>query len=216
METEERKDLLNRIYYKLLGDRTIANKTDLANAIKMNRSSVSLALKGDSRYLTDGLFSRIYDKFGNVLADEEIQRNVVEDSDDPQTIVRYWTSSSATAGGRELYEDTQTDEYENLVLPGFQDCTDAVNLFGDSMSPLFNSGEIIILRPWTDNWIDYGQIYLIITTSGYRMVKYVRAGNDADHVICVSENKQYDDIVLPKSDILKMYLVKGAIHRRAM
>ena len=130
--------------------------------------------------------------------------------------IRYWMDVDATGGGVELFGDTMTERMMVISLPGFGDCTDAVNIFGDSMSPLYKSGEIIILRPWTDNWIDYGQIYLIITTSGYRMVKYVKAGSDEAHIRCVSENKEHEDFEIPKADIVKMYLVKGSISRNTI
>lgn len=78
METEERKDLLNRIYYKLLGDRIIANKSEFADAIKTSRPNVSNAMRGDKRYLTDTIFERIKERFGNVLDEDAIIPNVVD------------------------------------------------------------------------------------------------------------------------------------------
>ena len=84
------------------------------------------------------------------------------------------------------------------------------------MSPLYKNGQIIILKQWTESFIDYGNVYLIITRKGNRMVKYLRQGSDSAHVLCVSENKDYDSFEIDKEDILQLFIVKGAISKNTM
>lgn len=137
---------------------------------------------------------------------------LVEDNSTADTgTIRLWHDIEATGGGVTLFDDGVSNDYSLMSIPGFADCTDAVTLRGDSMYPTLRSGQIIILKRWTESYIDYGQIYLIVTTSGNRMVKYVRRGTDDAHITCVSENKEYDDFDVLKEDILAMYLVKGGI-----
>ena len=130
--------------------------------------------------------------------------------------IRYWVDIDATGGGVELFEDKDTNRFIDISIPEFKDCTDAVNLYGDSMSPLYKNGQIIILKPWTENFIDYGNVYLVITKKGNRMVKYLRQGSDNSHVLCVSENKDYDSFEIEKDDILRLFIVKGAISKNTM
>ena len=134
----------------------------------------------------------------------------------PHNRIRYWVDVDATAGGVTLFDDLVTNKYIDLDIPEFRDCTDAVNLYGDSMLPLYKSGQIIILKEWMESFIDYGNVYLVITKKGNRMVKYLRKGSDAQHVLCVSENKDFDPFEIEKEDILRLYLVKGGISKNTL
>lgn len=130
--------------------------------------------------------------------------------------IRYWVDVDAAAGGVELFDDMTTNRFIDLSIPEFRDCTDAVNLYGDSMMPLYRNGQIIILKEWKENFIDFGNVYLVITCNGNRMVKYLRRGSDADHVLCISENKDFDPFEIERKDILRLYLVKGGISKNTL
>lgn len=130
--------------------------------------------------------------------------------------IRYWVDVDATAGGLTMFEDNPMNKCIEMSIPEFGDCTDAVNLYGDSMFPLFKSGQIIILKEWVESFIDFGNVYLVITKSGNRMVKYLRKGSDAAHVTCVSENPAFDPFEILIDDILKLYIVKGSISKNTL
>lgn len=134
----------------------------------------------------------------------------------PAHQIRYWVDIDATAGGVQQFDDLVTDKYISLSIPEFRDCTDAVNLYGDSMAPLYKSGQIIILKEWQENYIDFGNVYLVVTRSGNRMVKYLRKGSDNAHILCVSENKEFDPFEIEIADILRLYLVKGGIIKNTL
>lgn len=134
----------------------------------------------------------------------------------PSHRIRYWVDVDATAGGVTQFDDMMSSQYIDLAIPEFRDCTDAVNLYGDSMLPLYKSGQIIILKEWQESFIDYGNVYLVVTKKGNRMVKYLRKGSDADHVLCVSENKEFDSFEILMDDILRLYLVKGSIAKNTL
>lgn len=134
----------------------------------------------------------------------------------PSHRIRYWVDVDATAGGVTQFDDMMSNQYIDLAIPEFRDCTDAVNLYGDSMLPLYKSGQIIILKEWKESFIDYGNVYLVVTKKGNRMVKYLRKGSDAEHVLCVSENKEFDSFEILMDDILRLYLVKGSIAKNTL
>jgi phage repressor protein C with HTH and peptisase S24 domain len=91
-----------------------------------------------------------------------------------------------------------------------------MNAFGDSMNPVLNTGEIILCKEWKESFIDYGYIYLIITTENHRLIKYVQPAVDKSKINCVSENSFYKTFEINKTDILKLFVVKGHVNRRAI
>lgn len=125
--------------------------------------------------------------------------------------IRYWEDVSATGGCMEFLENPDEHEVKMISVPRFADCTDAVNIYGDSMYPVYKSGEIILIKLWRESFIDYGCCYLIVTKNGNRMVKYLRRSEHSDKVLCVSENKQFDPFEIDRSDILRLFLVRGSI-----
>jgi len=128
-------------------------------------------------------------------------------------VIRYWTDVDVTGGGIELFEDVLTHNIIDIKIPEFNDCTDAVNIYGDSMTPRYKNGQIIILKEWNESFIEYGNVYLIITKKGHRMIKYLRKSDDPTEVLCFSENPDYDPFSVALEDIYKLYLVKGSIEK---
>lgn len=143
---------------------------------------------------------------------------MLQDEKTPTTAhqIRYWVDVDATAGGVAQFDDIVTNKFISLAIPEFRDCTDAVNLYGDSILPLYKNGQIIILKEWQESFIDFGCVYLVITRNGNRMVKYLRKGSDKAHVLCVSENKEFDPFEIDRADILRLYLVKGGISKNTL
>ena len=127
--------------------------------------------------------------------------------------IRYWVDVSATGGSLDFLANPDEHKTKWINVPNFSECTDAVNFWGDSMSPLYHSGEVIILKEWKESFIDYGNVYLVITRNGNRMVKYLRRSAEESKVLCVSENKEFDPFEIDKSDILKLFVVKGSIKK---
>lgn len=84
---------------------------------------------------------------------------------------------------------------------------------GESMKAKINDGDWIAVREIYDmEDIYYGMIYLILTNE-YRMLKYIRKyePDEDNYVILRSENKDYDDIKMRKSKILRLYVVENIL-----
>ena len=84
---------------------------------------------------------------------------------------------------------------------------------GESMKAKINDGDWIAVREIYDmEDIYYGMIYLILTNE-YRMLKYSRKyePDEDNYVILRSENKDYDDIKMRKSKILRLYVVENIL-----
>lgn len=81
------------------------------------------------------------------------------------------------------------------------------------MKPLILSGDRIVVRK-IESWsyFNYGQVYLIITEE-YRFIKRIRRhSSDEDNLIILrSENADFDDIILPRKEIVHLYLVENIL-----
>lgn len=132
-------------------------------------------------------------------------------------VIRYWPDARTASGTHIAFDKQNNGEFREMVMPGFGDCTDAIPLFGDSMHPRYKAGQILILKPWVESFIESGQIYLIVTRTNYCTVKYIKpCSSDHKKITCVSENSEtYPPFDIPIDDICSLYLVKGAIEQNA-
>lgn len=126
--------------------------------------------------------------------------------------IKYYPDVWGSLGDRLLGNaDERTAEIWHM--PAYSDCQYAINAYGDSMSPLIKSGDVVLLSEWNENYIEWGLVYLVITRAGHRTIKRLYANGD-DGVICRSENHEKNpDFLIQKSDILKLYIVKGRLSR---
>ncbi|MCI2145800.1 MAG: hypothetical protein LKK08_06085 [Bacteroidales bacterium] len=153
---------------------------------------------------------------GEMLADKQ-PNNVPQVVEKPKHIIRYWVDVEATGGNLISFDDLKECKHIDIAIPEFEDCTDAINLYGKSMEPMFKSGQIIILKKWVESFIDFGNPYLIVTKAGNRMLKIIRSVRDDDsEVSCVSCNPEFDPFILHKAEILSLWLVKGAIEKTTL
>lgn len=131
-----------------------------------------------------------------------------------RNVIRYWENIEATGGGIMSFDDALDGRYSEMVLPDFSDCTDAMRLVGDSMYPRYKSGQILIFKEWQEAFIEYGQAYLVITRTGYRMLKYLQPAPEKSMVTCVSENaEKFPPFEIEIESIHKLYLVKGSVEQ---
>lgn len=122
----------------------------------------------------------------------------------------------ATASMTKVFEAGDKYHPREITVPGFNDCELAMNVWGDSMEPDFHSGEIILLKAWTEGFIEYGQVYLIVTKNDHRMLKTLYPGATEETIKCVSKNEFYPPVEIKTEEIFKIYLVKGRISRSAI
>lgn len=120
----------------------------------------------------------------------------------------------ATCGlsGRDI-EFTDEKVIGSIDAPEINPDSKIIFATGDSMLPLIASGDRIVIRK-IESWdyFNYGQVYLIITNE-YRLIKRVRRHpKDSDNLILLrSENPDYDDIDLPKREIIHLFIVENIL-----
>ena len=85
-----------------------------------------------------------------------------------------------------------------------------VKVSGDSMNPVINNGDMLVIREVKNNLIFWGQIYVVVLED-YRMVKYIRKHVNPEMVILRSANPNYDDIEIPRTEIKSLFLVENVL-----
>lgn len=122
-----------------------------------------------------------------------------------------------TAGAEPL-ERMFTEEYVvgYLNLPGINPDLPLVRVSGNSMFPKLMPGAYISIRPVPlDAPISWGSIYVVVLEE-FRLVKYLRRNANPELVTLHSENPDYDDIEIPRSDIQNLFLVENVINHESV
>lgn len=94
----------------------------------------------------------------------------------------------------------------------------AMPISGNSMYPTYPAGAVVLLRE-VESWreyIEFGQVYVLVLNDGRRILKEVRRSDDKEHksshFLCVSHNPQYDPAELPINMVHSMYIVKAVYY----
>lgn len=212
--------------YNILRSRGMAHKQkDVAIAMGATPPNVSAAFKGDVKVLTDSFLQRFNKAFGGIFNDDWLLTGEGEmlngksnnaTSKSTNHVILYYPNVDGTMGGMSFLDNPDETVCE-ITIPGCSDCKFAINAYGDSMTPLIKSGQIVLLSEWTERFIDWGSIYLIVTKTGYRVIKRLYPGSTDSAISCISENKEANPpFEIEKDDIHKIYLVKGWICRDAL
>jgi phage repressor protein C with HTH and peptisase S24 domain len=127
-----------------------------------------------------------------------------------------------SAGNTTIFDDRKEIPKDYLSFTPFNDCDLALNVYGDSMYPKYQSGDVIAIKEIHDfkTFIQFGEVYLVVTHSkegdNQKFIKFVRKSDKKDHYKMVSENPKHDPFDVPINDIRKMFLVKGKVELNSM
>lgn len=136
-------------------------------------------------------------------------------------------NTEVTASFVEKYTDADS-RWEPLYYlrdPQFRDCNFAARIAGDSMHSEIRHGDYIICQEIIDkSVIVFGDIYYVVTVNGLQTCKYINAfpiydpnykGKtqlyDYDKVLLVPKNDSISPTPLKKTDIQRLYKVKGIV-----
>jgi SOS-response transcriptional repressor LexA len=105
---------------------------------------------------------------------------------------------------------------ERYVIPAFDGANFLFTVRGASMLPAFRPGDIVACKsiPLTGRFFQWNNIYVMDTSQGV-LVKRVKPGHDKEHILIVSEDKDYDPFELSCSDISSLALIVGIIRLMA-
>ena len=122
---------------------------------------------------------------------------------------------SASAG---LETSINNDELKKIpvTIPGWEKDIIFINVFGDSMYPKFNSGEVIGVKYVEFQYLNYGYPYVVVFNDGEVFIKIIQPGKDEEHLVLESVNAFYKPKEFHKSLIKSFYSIKGVIKKEMM
>ena len=118
----------------------------------------------------------------------------------------------AMAGFLKGSADLDRNDIEWYYVPAFSDCTFLIRVKGDSMTPRYLSGDIVACREVHDTgtFFQWGKAYVLDTDQGV-VLKRIRRSERPDHILCVSDNPDYEPFDVPVSSIYHLAIVRGLI-----
>ena len=127
----------------------------------------------------------------------------------------YLPEVSASAG---LETSINNDELKKIpvTIPGWEKDIIFINVFGDSMYPKYNSGEVIGVKYVEFQYLNYGYPYVVVFNDGEVFIKIIQPGKDEDHLVLESVNAFYKPKEFHKSLIKSFYSIKGVIKKEMM
>ncbi len=158
------------------------------------------------------------DNIGFSLTEEDVYKNKqVGVQHKKQYGIPYYGDINAFGGNMNVFNGEHPELVTDIInIPSFNDCDCYINVSGESMYPIYSSGDIIALKRIQDKEvIQYGEAYVLITKEN-RMLKYIRKGKDERHWRLVSENKEHDAFEIDKNKVLTLFLVKGKIKKNVL
>ena len=187
----------SQILYDIINGRNQISK-DLAEKITAKCLNIS---KG---WLLTGSGSML--KYNSSSNGQKEERSLIE----PRSIP-YFPEINASAGLDFLTHNS--DHYRiPYNIPNI-DVDAYINVFGDSMYPKFNSGEIIGIKRIQIDMVHFGYAYVVEMIDGEAYLKYINKGKDPEHWILASENEKYQPVEFHLSKIVRVYLVKAVISK---
>lgn len=194
-------------------------KRELASRAKISRVTLDALLQGaDTKISTLEQVAGVLGVKVSELFEPSPPKKpaVVAAHEDNAGTITYYPSVSGAAGDIPFTEDNEL-EHLAMQVPTFEDCRLAVNVYGNSMAPGIKSGDIVLMAEWRERYIEWGNIYLVVTRSGHRVIKRLYQCDDEQCIECRSDNAEASPpFKVDKGDILHLYLVKGHISRDAM
>ena len=220
MDTQKNAEIIARIKYLMreLGMRQV----QFAERIGVDTSNLSKYLNAHMP-LSDSFLNRLVVNLG-------VSKDWLLDGTDlpfGKTPVRVDAAVAAPSGtGTPVYDVDATAGLasgrnelfanENIVgwvnLPNMSPNCRIVRVSGDSMAPVIMDGDFVAVREVSNPaQIYWDQIY-VVQLDDFRLVKYLRRHTDPNMVVLRSENPNYDDMDVRRSDIHEMHLVQHVLH----
>lgn len=192
MEKEEKLQYLNACFAKALSTGKVKSKKKFASLYGINPSSLSAAMNGDEKYLTDNLIARL-----------QADSTPIETERDMIPVL----PTDARAGTLADFADAvEAYDCERMVSP-IRGADYAMQITGDSMSPEYPSGSMIIIKKINEKaFIEWGKTYVLDTENG-AVIKTIRKTDDPQVIECVSLNPAYQPFTMETKYINGWYRV---------
>jgi len=177
-----------------------------------NRSALAEKLRINPLWLDTGIGEMFLDPKINSASPYAPGRDISEERSVP------YYSKPVTGSMVVSFDDLANEgpEYRVDFVP-FNDCSFYRPVFGESMSPKYNSGDVIACKKVQNKrLILYGETYLcMILMDGdfYETIKILRKNDDPSFITLKPINPDFDETTIPMDSIIDLYIIKGKIER---
>lgn len=199
MTIYDKKEFLLHAFKVLRSNGIIKTWTDFADLLYINRSVLSSAKNGDEKYLTDSLLQKV---------DEALKYHVTPTiSEDNEREMIPVLPTDARAGTLADFADSVEEFHCERMVSPIRGADFAMQVTGDSMSPEYPSGSIIICKKINERaFIEWGKVFVLDTING-AVIKVVRRTDCDDEIECVSLNPAYQPFTMKTDYINGWYRV---------
>lgn len=103
-------------------------------------------------------------------------------------------------------------ECEHYIIPAFRSADFLIRISGDSMTPKYQSGDIVACKKisLTDIFFQWGKVYVLDTDQG-PIMKMIKKSKESSYLTCVSENHNYEPFEISITSIYSIALVVGIV-----
>ena len=195
-------------------EKNIGVSNGYINSLKDSPSAEKLELIS-KKYL-DLNISWLLTGEGTMLNDDGEKVSILKPNKDAPELTGYYYPNVSASAGLDISTLNQELEKVPIYLPNFGKDIDFINVYGDSMYPKYNAGEIIGIKLIEFQYLNYGYPYVIIFKNGDAYIKYVKKGKDENHVLLESENTFYEPREFNIDLIQNFYSIRGVIKKEMM
>lgn len=210
---KEIKERLTKAYDYLYSNGAIHSQREFADKLQYNPATVSQAMNGYERSLTKGFIRRVCDTFPNINYDWLLTGRGDMLAGDIVAPVSLPYAALPVLSLNAISDDINIMSAEKMLLPVFSEAGAQyiVRVLDSSMSPRYQSGDLLACRKVEPSFFQSGRVYVIGTYSQGGMIKRVEVDADENYIICKCENSDYGDFKLPKSEISTVGIVLGLV-----
>ena len=115
----------------------------------------------------------------------------------------------------QYYKDQMQEPVDLFRLVGYEDCDFAFDVIGDSMTPRYQTGDIVICKEVDKHGpLRIGEAYRFISEN-IPFIRFIKNEIDAETIKLGAANQRHEDTTIRKTDISRLWLIKGSIRREA-
>ena len=209
---------MNAIEIKEYRKRNNLTQNQLADIVESSVRAVQSWEQGQ-RNITQGAIKlmKVYEDSNTITLNDDGEKvSILKPNKDAPELTGYYYPNVSASAGLDISTLNQELEKVPIYLPNFGKDIDFINVYGDSMYPKYNAGEIIGIKLIEFQYLNYGYPYVIIFKNGDVYIKYVKKGKDENHVLLESENTFYEPREFNIDLIQNFYSIRGVIKKEMM
>lgn len=204
----------------LISEGHIDTQKDIADRMNANKVSISNALKGNEKYLTDKFMERFNSSFGGIfntmwLIDgigdmlQVSNKNEITSLEYGDIDFVYLLPLSCEGGTlKDFAVSIKESDCEKIISP-IKGADFAMTVSGESMAPEYPNGSKILIKKINEKaFIDWGRVYVLDTCNG-SVIKRIVPSEKEGYIKCLSINQSpiFAPFDICMSDIYGVYRV---------